>query len=146
MVKTKNEEKEKEEELLREYSEKLSSSVFKLVKSKLKLLLLLPPPPVDQPGEILSELRLPVGAAAHDGHHRPSVIAVGFSIIEKDRRATEIQKELGLHRVTVYRALKVLRNTGFTRSKRGLWTLNQERCPALFWLTRVRRDGEERAG
>ena len=118
--------------MLREYSEKLSAEVLELLRAKLNFL----PPPSVQPKGLLGELRLPFGAAEHHGRFRSSVLAVGLSILDGDKSALQLQKELSLHRITVYRALEHLRDVGFTKSERGRWVLNGDKCPVLFWLTR----------
>ncbi len=121
------------EELVREYSEKLASSVVELVRKRLAQIL--PSPPYESK-RLIGEINLLFKSSVSKGRVRPSVIEIGLSIMESDKSASELQSELGLHRVTVYKALRTLRDSGFALEEQRRWTLDRSRCPILRGISR----------
>jgi len=110
----------------------LSARILKLLRRELKQLL----PPSYEFKNVAKEVTFLFDSAKHKTGFKWSVIIVGLAVMAKDASAVALQSELGLHRITVYRALGRLQKAGFLRRRNGLWTLNEDKCPILYWLTR----------
>jgi len=116
-----------------EYSETFSTVALKMLERKLKSFHFLP----CELSNIVDEIRLLFTSAKQGKSFRWSIIIVGIAIMEKDMKVIEIQERTGFHRITVYKALEKLKQAGFVKKgENGCWTLNENCCPILHWLTR----------
>jgi hypothetical protein len=78
--------------------------------------------------------------------YTPSVIRAGFALIERDYTIDGLSARIGYSRHQTKRALEALEKVEFAVRKwdknywqRWIYSINQEKCPLLYWLTRTKR-------
>lgn len=98
--------------------------------------------PLNQASQVIKEVELIFKAAkGRKIGAWSSVLDVAAQLLKEDVSKKSLSKKLRYHDSTLHRALEKLEAAGFAKpsynvGREKFWTINKERCPILYWITR----------
>jgi hypothetical protein len=120
------------ERLSEHYQEAVPEETVKVLKEKLTTVF-----PPTRKSELKKEFGRVFSAARGRFGYWKSVLETANLLLEQDYRAKEMKKLLPYKERVIYRALRRLYDTGFCQSNDGVWTIDKNNCPLLYWFSRT---------